>query len=41
MVYFEMIELIEVRKRPKVPQLVVNLVIAVVFLAFVMVANRS
>jgi hypothetical protein len=35
MVYFEMIELIEVRRRPKVPEFVKNLAIVAVIFVFI------
>ena len=41
MVFFEMIEMIEVRKRPKAPVFVVNLAIVAVIVAFIWVMNRS
>ena len=36
-----MIEMIEVRKRPKVPEFVVNLAIVAVVFAFIWVMNHS
>jgi hypothetical protein len=41
MVYFEMIELIEVRKRPKAPEFVKNLAIVAVVFAFIWVMKHS
>jgi hypothetical protein len=41
MVFFEVIELIEVRKRPKVPEFFVNLAIVAVVVAFIWVMKHS
>ena len=41
MVFFEMIEMIEVRKRPKVPEFVKNLAIVAVVFAFIWVMKHS
>jgi hypothetical protein len=41
MVYFEMIELIEVRRRPKVPEFVKNLAIVAVIFVFIWVMKHS
>ncbi len=40
MVFIEMIEIIEVRSRPKAPAFVVNMAIVAVIVAFVWVMNR-
>ena len=41
MVYFEVIEMIEVRKRPKAPEFVKNLAIVAVVFAFIWVMKHS
>jgi hypothetical protein len=41
LVYFEMIELIEVRRRPKVPEFVKNLAIVAVIFVFIWVMKHS
>jgi hypothetical protein len=41
MVYVEMIELIEVRRRPKVPEFVKNLAIVAVIFVFIWVMKHS
>jgi hypothetical protein len=41
LVFFEMIEVIEIRKRPKAPEFVVNLAIVAVIVAFIWVMKGS
>ena len=41
MVFFEMFEMIEVRKRPKAPEFVKNLAIVAVVFAFIWVMKHS